>query len=445
MIVFGVDGRMTYSNASAQRIVGERGPTLPVADVLASGRASNSTDQIIERQDGTKAHVRTTVSPLHDAGGKVVGAVASLVDLADETSSQRLRGLETIIESMVDGVFVIDRSFRFELANTVGCAMHGLTPEAVLGHRTREFPDSLRMRHPDGKPLLHEELPLVRALGGEIVHNMNKIIFNVKTGRDVCFRVNAAPLRDERGAIVGAVEVARDVTELVELETLKDEFISVAAHELKTPIAVMKGNVEQLRRTAHDMPQGRRQMLDAVERGSDRLARIVQDIVDVSQLYLGKRSVCIERVALRDVVERAVATAGLTARDHQFRIVHLDSVVVRGDPLRIEQVMQKLLDNAQRYSPGGGGIEIDVTTRDLQAVVTVVDHGVGIPKDRQARIFERFYRAHTDTRYDFGGMGVGLYISCQLVRQMGGDMTFVSDEGKGSRFTFTLPIWGTHE
>jgi signal transduction histidine kinase len=151
--------------------------------------------------------------------------------------------------------------------------------------------------------------------------------------------------------------------------------------------------------------------------------------------------VSVERVSLHEVVERVVSCTMAAGCRHRLRVVHLDEVDVRGDAQRIGQILERLLDNARRFSPEGADIEIALVAREADGVVTVADHGVGIPPDQQARVFERFYRAHAGTPYDVGGMGIGLYISRQLVRQMGGELAFVSEEGRGSRFSASFPRW----
>jgi signal transduction histidine kinase len=116
---------------------------------------------------------------------------------------------------------------------------------------------------------------------------------------------------------------------------------------------------------------------------------------------------------------------------------------VRGERDRLEQVLLTLLDNAIRYSPEGGEVDVGVSVEGGEAVVSVTDRGVGIPAEKQSRIFERFYRAHTGTHYDYGGMGVGLYISREIVRRLGGKLWFESREGEGSTFRFSLPLEST--
>ncbi len=357
-------------------------------------------------------------------------------------AQRRAAELQGVLNNMVDGVFTCDREECITLANEAGLHLLGLASfEDVKRCALAEFIELLRIRHPDGKSFAREELPLVCALGGQTIVQEQEIIYNRKTQRDVFLRVSAAPIRDETGKIVGAVEVDSDVTELTELDRLKDEFISVAAHELKTPVAVMKGYAQALLRAREEVAPPKRKMLDAIDRGADRIDRIVKDLLDISRLYLGQMELTLERVDLPEMVEEVVDRMALTTTKHRIQIVRSEPVVIQGDRDRLEQVLINLIDNAIKYSPKGGDIDVAVLVRDREAIVSVRDYGVGIPREKQPHIFERFYRAHTGTPYDYGGMGVGLYISKEIIRRQSGRMWFESEEGRGSTFYFSLPLY----
>jgi two-component system, OmpR family, sensor histidine kinase VicK len=236
------------------------------------------------------------------------------------------------------------------------------------------------------------------------------------------------------------VAVDRDVTEMVEFDLSKDQFIRVAAHELKTPIAIMKGYAQLLLRSSDKLPPAMIGSLAAVERGANRIDHIVNDLLDLSQLQVGRMDLKPEKIDLAELVEVVTQRVALTTKRHELRVLEAEPVVVRGDRTRLEQVLANLLDNAIRYSPRGGKIEVSLTVSDGTADVSVRDHGVGIPANKQARVFECFYRPHTDTPYDYGGMGVGLFVSREIVRRHGGTMSLVSKEGSGSVFSFRLPV-----
>ncbi|MEW5848811.1 MAG: HAMP domain-containing sensor histidine kinase [Myxococcota bacterium] len=230
-------------------------------------------------------------------------------------------------------------------------------------------------------------------------------------------------------------QLKRVHAEMLEFDHLKDQFIEVAAHELKTPVAIMKGHAQALLRGIPARPQ----FLQAISRGADRIERIVNDLLLLSALGLHKLELRTEPVDLGALVQASVLRAAEGA-GQRVRLGHADRALTRGDPKRLTQVVDQVLDNAVKYSPGGGDVEASVDVQDHQAVISVRDHGVGIPSSKQARIFERFYRAHSGTPYDSAGMGVGLYLAREIVALHGGRIWFESEEMRGSTFHIALPL-----
>jgi signal transduction histidine kinase len=155
---------------------------------------------------------------------------------------------------------------------------------------------------------------------------------------------------------------------------------------------------------------------------------------------VGGLALRLEPVDLTQLAQAAADRLGREAPRQGIHVVETGRVVVRGDPEQLEDVLAHLIDNAVRYSPQGGDVDASLAERNGFGVVSVRDYGVGIPWERQRRIFERFYRAHVGTPYDYGGLGVALYLSKQIVTRQGGQMWFESEEGKGSTFYFSLPL-----
>ncbi|MBI4320680.1 MAG: PAS domain-containing protein [Chloroflexi bacterium] len=435
---------------------------LPLARALR-GETVTEARVILTRPDGTDVYLGSSNSPIKDGEGNVVGAVAvfrdvtgrhkredswrqakeysdKLVETANVLAQRRAAELQSVLDNMLDGVYACDVEGRVILVNEAGVHLLGFDDFEQTQRALPDFPRILNIRHLDGTPVSPSELPLARALIGEIVVQEDEIVCNQRTHRDMRVRTNAAPIRNDAGEIVGAVEVARDVTELTELDELKDQFIAVAAHELKTPVAVMKGYAQMLLRASEGVPASFPRMFEAIARGADRIDAIVKDLLDVSQLHLGQTELVIDRIDLPEIVEQIVARTALNAPTHRIRLVRADPVVVHGDRDRLESVLTNLIDNAIRYSPYGGEVDIAVAARQDEVVVSVADHGVGIPRNKQARIFQRFYRAHDGSPYDYGGMGVGLYISRETISRHHGRMWFESEEGAGSTFYFSLPL-----
>ncbi|MEW5850106.1 MAG: ATP-binding protein [Myxococcota bacterium] len=359
--------------------------------------------------------------------------------LAEANRLQAVR-LRTILDNLVDAVIVSDAQGMVALANPAARRLFGLPDNDTTAQPLGDFIGPYRIRNPDGSAVVYEELPLARALAGEVVIDADTIQHRPTDGRDIHARNAAAPIRDEAGRIVGAVAVSRDVTEQMEFERLKDQFVGVAAHELKTPVAIMKGYAQALMRTDQTMSADVTRRLAAIDRGADRIERIVEDLLMVSELGVRQLAMRVEPVDLAAIVGEALTTVSPRAPRHSLKLLTTMPAVVSGDRERLRQTMIRLLDNAVKFSPQGGDVEIAITVDAGEAVVSVKDHGVGIAEDRQARIFDRFYRAHTDTPYDCGGMGVGLYLAKKVVTQLGGRVGFESEPGRGSAFWFSLPV-----
>ncbi|MCY1077981.1 ATP-binding protein [Archangium lansingense] len=349
---------------------------------------------------------------------------------------RRSAELQAIIESMVEAVMVVDAERNITLANRAALALFGYS--SFEGHRLDTEFQEHSPQGLDGQELAFESLPLLRALKGEEVIDTEFVLTLPPLNRMRVVRVNAAPIRDESGLVVAAVAVGRDVTQAIELERLQSEFVKMAAHELKTPLAVMKSFAQLACRTAHPAPVLRRQ-LEGISRGADRMDRVVRTLLDASQLQLGRLHFEKKELRLRSLVETAAA---LTAAHHPRHPIHVQpgpDAWVLGDRARLEQVLSELMDNAARYSVAGTPVEIALTVDGGEVEVSIRDEGIGISEEQRERLFERFYRAHAGTPHDRGGMGLGLYLSRGLLLLHGGEVELESQAGKGTHVRVRLP------
>ena len=357
---------------------------------------------------------------------------------------------EAVLSSIVDAVWVLDMDEVVTFANEGASRIFDMKRPDDLLRPYYEYLQLAEIQDMAGRPISREQFPPCRSLEGEAVNNQGLQLFIHRTRQRKFVRMSSAPIQDASGTIFGAVAVATDVTEAVEFDRLKDQFVRVAAHELKTPVAIMKGYAQLVLRTAVDLSPVQKDRLEAIDRGADRIDRIVQDLLGVSQIYAEGFRLETNRI---DLAMLAVRVIGELAREHPERPVDLEapkaSPLVVADSERIAFVLQSLIDNAIRYSPEGGPVEVRLETlpkgrgtldRSRVVQVSVSDRGVGIPQSQQRRIFEPFFRAHTDTPYDHGGMGVGLFTSREIIQQHGGEIWFESEVGKGSTFFFQLPL-----
>lgn len=230
--------------------------------------------------------------------------------------------------------------------------------------------------------------------------------------------------------------------EAVELEKRKDDFISMASHELKTPITTIKGYTQLMKRDL--VKQGLTEhvaSLAKVETQIDKLSKLVSDLFDVSKIHAGQLDYAEESIDIDAFVRDIVETLQQISETHTLSIHGASHQTVIGDSARLEQVFVNLVNNAIKYSPEADTVDIHISTAEDTVIVSVQDYGIGIPREHLSKIFDRFYRAHdNDNSKAFSGLGMGLYISYEIVKRHGGDITVESVEGKGSTFSVFLPV-----
>jgi signal transduction histidine kinase len=223
--------------------------------------------------------------------------------------------------------------------------------------------------------------------------------------------------------------------------------VATVAHELRGPLTPLKGYMLSLSQgTLADTPETRRDCYDAMLRQVDRLERLIDDLLDVAQIERGTVRLEQRYFDLRSTLAEQVVAIRAAHPDRETRLgLPPEPIPVRTDPLRVSQVVSNLLTNAVKYSPSGTPVDISVSCGGRMALVTVRDHGDGIPAADQSRIFERFHRIDNDTTQHATGSGVGLFVAKQLVEAIGGRMWVDSMPGYGATFAFTVPLAQLHE
>lgn len=390
------------------------------------------------------AALRSDESPLParelQEGVALLGAiVAQGLEMA--RSWAEVEGAKTLVmsalDALPDAVVVTDGS---------GCVKEANAESRVLWNQVgvptgTDAPSMLRalgLRRQDGGAV---DGVVERALAGERL--IEDAWYEAQEGharRDVV--LHALPLPGGRdGHQGGAVVVARDVTQLRELDRLKNAFVSVAAHELRNPLSTMKAWLHMsLGAEQPAAPERTRRVLEGIARQTEKMERLVDDLLDVSRLSVGRMHLQRRLLDLSEVAAAVLAQVAATSNGHRFTLDASGSVTVFADETRLEQVLTNLLTNAVRYSPDGGAIRLAVGVDADDAVVEVRDEGVGIPPEQLQRVFERYYRAPPDLRLGADGLGVGLWICHELVAMHGGRIEVESHVGRGSTFRVRLPL-----
>ncbi len=261
-------------------------------------------------------------------------------------------------------------------------------------------------------------------------------------GTRISLGITYAPLIDQDGALRNIIVNVRDITHFRQAQQMQSTFVSVISHELKTPVALIKGYAGTLRREDAEWdPATIQQGLTVIEEEADRLTDLIDNLLAASKLQAdGMRLTNISDVDLAAVAARAVERFKTQTTKHTLVLDFAeDFPCVQGDEIRLRQVIDNLVSNAIKYSPKGGEVRISGTFDDKSVTISVTDQGVGLPEDEQERIFERFYRVDSALSRKTQGTGLGLYLARAVIEAHGGTISVKSQPGKGSTFWFTLP------
>jgi two-component system sensor histidine kinase VicK len=333
--------------------------------------------------------------------------------------------VEAILSNMADGLFALDSNGRMIKINPVAQRMFQTTAVQVLGRYPQELWPSLLLEEPLAQAQVES-----RSLTQEVRFG-NLILL-----------AHVTPLRGERNQPIGTVVVFHDITELEKLEEMRREFVANVSHELKTPLTTVKSYVETLLDGAADDEPVRTRFLHVVESETDRMTRLVRDLLHLSQLDQGVVTLDSSPQEIGPLLDECFVKLVVAA---ERKSQSLRQVVAPGTPSvlidrdKLQQVFLNLLANAIEFTPVQGTITVEVIPQGNMVVVTVRDTGIGIPKEDLPRIFERFYRVDKARSRMLGGTGLGLAIARQIVELHGGVISIASQVGKGTEVVFTIP------
>ena len=312
--------------------------------------------------------------------------------------------------------------------------------EELLGYTPEEWMNTPnigeKIMHPDERERILTDL-------AKIVETANKGSLQykaiTKSGEVKSLESNFVVMRDNTGKVTGMRGVLTDITTSKELELKKDEFLSIASHELKTPLTSIKGYIQLLGSLESDPTIVN--YLDKVNVQVNNLNNIITDLLDLSKIQAGKLEYKFEQVNLLDLVNESISNISHGTLGHNIIVNSNGAVNIQGDAYRLEQVINNLLSNAIKYSPEGSDVILSLSITNNKALLTVQDFGIGIPKIHQKQVFNKFYRVN-DINDTTTGLGMGLYITSEIIKRHLGNIEVQSDEGKGTTFLVELPLSG---
>ena len=333
-----------------------------------------------------------------------------------------------VLEHVDDGVFLVDEEGLVQHWNPAAQAITGLVTDAVIGRPAEEVLP--------GWNALGPTVP-VASVPGPGSTGAKTLPIEID-GRELWLAISGVQFAD------GVVYAFRSLTEERALDELKGEFVATVSHELRTPLAAIYGSAQTLLRRDVQLDEvNKERLLEVIASESERLTRIASDILLANNLDSGRLQLERERVDIGGLVREVVdemRTLFAGRQDISFDVEIPETVnSIPGDGDRLRQVLINLVDNAVKYSPGGGRVGVRVQENDDGLRLAVSDEGLGISHNEQQRIFGKFYRVDPQQTGGVGGTGLGLYISRELVRRMEGRISVTSTEGKGSTFVVELP------
>jgi PAS domain S-box-containing protein len=360
---------------------------------------------------------------------------AALLNVLEDTDELRRSAVDernktmAIIENLTDGVILLNKKKQIEIINSPATELFNIGKKEAIG---KCFVDLLDIENiPEIKKILIDK---------DRIRNIYRE--EVATLDGLHLEITSVLLKDEieeKGFLI----IIHDVTKEKLIEKMKTEFVSVAAHQLRTPLSAIKWTIRMiLDGDAGEINEEQRELLEQTYISNERMIRLINDLLDVSRIEEGRLLYDQEDARIEDVLDSVIEASQEMLRNKNMvlEVNKKETPKVKIDKEKIGVVIQNLLENAIKYTEQGGKIKITLDNDEKNVIFKIEDSGVGIPKSQQDRIFTKFFRAENVTRMETNGTGLGLYTTKNIVQAHKGQIWFESEENKGTTFYFTIPI-----
>ncbi len=360
-------------------------------------------------------------------------------ELYNEVNARRERW-EAVFKFAEEGIVIFDRDGSIVGFNPAASKLTGYSLNDVIG---KKFTNVIKTVSPEGLNLSAIS-PIKRVLGeGEVVTKREQLL-QTKSGNTIWTEISYSPIFDDHGGASSGIAVISNIQKEREMEAVKSDFISIVSHELRTPLTAIKGFMSMLlQRNFGDLNEKQEHYLGKVYQTNQRMIGLVEDLLDVSYIESGKIKLKVTPIAVEPIISEVVTELSTKGFERQIMIKvnrkHRLPLVL-ADEVRLRQILVNLIDNAIKYSLPKSEVVIDFKVQGGELITSVRDQGVGITANQVERLFQKFGRIYNPMSMQAGGTGLGLYIVKNLVESHGGNIWVTTRVGKGSKFSFSLPI-----
>ena len=405
-----------------------------IRDLLRQGKSWQG-ETTLRNRDGSNCVTQTTVTPLLDANGRWIGSISARTDITSTTKLIARRDTAMTLHELRDDIWIVSEdNLELRYMNLAAKARFGWSTRPKNGQTVRDMAAERGC-----EDVLDACLRMMDI--GDTYMTFSATISGTNFEGSIKWL--------NKGTVDGRLLIMlHDITERLEQERLQADFISMVSHELRSPLTSIKGSMGLLlSKAAGQLPPKAEGLLEIAHRNADRLVLIINDILDMEKISSGRLDFELETADLSELVAESLR-ANATAHQRfglQIKCHGVDTpTYIETDANRIIQVLTNLMSNAAKFSKPGGTVEISVDKTPENVCVSVRDEGMGIAPEDQHKIFQRFADMANSDRATKGGTGLGLSICKAIVEGLGGTIDFVSKEGRGTTFTFTLPVKTRH-
>lgn len=431
-----LDGMPETENAKAVDLLFE---------VYRTGRSFDGSEApvpITRNGETTTGYFNFSYRPLID-NGKIIGVMDVAIEVTEQVLARKKleaneQRLQSILDTMAEGLVIVDINCVPTYVNNMAQNIMGITQEQ---YRDRKYNDAkwknLRV---DGSALPAEDHPMNVVLRTGLPVYDQEIAVILETGEKIFISINAAPTINETGEVTGGIATFTDVTNRRLMLQQKEDFISVASHELKTPVTALKASLQLLNKMQETISaEMQTRLLTQANRSLDKLSDLINSLLNSNRISQGHFPINKREFTLSHLINECcqhVRTVG----NHELILKGDLDLTISADEQLLDQVIVNLVNNAVKYAPDSKQIIIEVQQVNNQAKITVTDFGPGIPKNKLPHLFERYYQGNDGNGTTFSGLGLGLYICAEIIQKHGGEIGVESEQGKGATFWFTLQL-----